>query len=237
METYLYALLRNHKDTKALLEVAKSFGVALSIADHEPEHFINLGSIVHEDLELFRSDVPYGYEEDAITKYCLVKQLRLYFQGNDNIDKNALLTLKSIEIFPKNSDSVPKVEVNTLASEVPVLVGSSMKLELAIDFNTDFTGHLKRLLLLTVEITEKPEALVVRRTEFTMGVIIIGTVLPAGLDREVAIRNMNSEESNSNAAKHSKQQQLSVEAKPFTPIALVSAFDIQVCTTYYNTIP
>jgi hypothetical protein len=113
------------------------------------------------------------------------------------------------------------VECTGSTADLKLLVGGELTFEMEIRMEPEFHGQLKRLLILRVEIEERTSMLITRKTELIVGALVIGSVLPKGIDKAVQLKEAD-------ATATSENTSLSVDARPFAPIAAINMFDLPV---------
>ena len=233
MDSSVYNVLKSHAHSKALLKVGESYGffIGKSSAQNQEGHsVINLGSIPFEDLEQARSNVPVGYEEEEEEqRNSVCESVTLNFSSSaKQFAHGAIARLAALEVFPRNNQTGPVLSFLTDDEEpldrLELRMGESVSFDLQFTMPKSFSGHLKRLVLLTFEVTETVELLVSKTTTLKMGVVVLGSVLPRGVDRTL----QNNPEQNTAEAKAEASRKLSVEAKPFSPISAITHFDSPV---------
>jgi len=235
MDASVYNVLKSHAHSKALLKVGESYGffIGKSSAQNQEGHsVINLGSIPFEDLVSARSDVPLGYEEDGEEqRNCVSESITLNFVSSvKQFAHGAIARLAALEVFPRNNPTGPVLSFLTaddeLLDRLELRMGESVSFDLQFTMPKGFCGHLKRLVLLTFEVTETVELLVSKTTTLKMGFVVLGSVLPRGVDR--SLQSEGQQDQNSADVKAEANRKLSVEAKVFSPISAITHFDTPV---------
>lgn len=221
----IHTLLKSHDNAKALLTVGPSFGLQFRKADTAgTNNVINLGAIPNQSLEIVRSEVPRGYEDEEEPFLRIVEQLTLSFQPSEKFKRSATATIKSLDIFPRNSTSLPTMTVECEGSnaDLKLPIGGEIVFQMEFRMAPEFSGQLKRLLFLRIEIEERTSLLITRKTELIVGALVIGSVLPKGIDKAVQLKEIGRNAAATDSAA------LSVDARPFAPIAAINMFDMPV---------
>lgn len=99
-------------------------------------------------------------------------------------------------------------------------IGEEATCYITFEIHPKFSGFLKRLLILTFDVTEEIDLLVRRSTSVTMGVMILGNITPRGLDKGLKMGPLSS--------KITALPTLSIDAKAFAPISDITMFDTPV---------
>jgi hypothetical protein len=215
----VHSLLRNPKVVKTLLGVGSTFGVVVRRDNSDVVNVINLGEIPYEQRDVVSADVPLGYEEETETTHEWVENLQLSFRPPSGGTQVA--ALKGFHVFPPNQSGSSFV-VNILFPEydigetVKLGTGDATVMEVALSMPPDFSGQVKRLIVMEFELTHVVNELVQQKTELIMGVMMFGTLLRRGVERG------GDDQTLSNCQ---PRYQMSVEAKPFAPIAVINMFD------------
>jgi hypothetical protein len=219
ISTDVHSLLRNPKVVKTLMGVGSTFGVVVRRDNSDVVNVINLGEIPYEQREVVSADVPLGYEEETETTHEWVENLQLSFRPPSG--ETQVAALKGFHVFPPNQSGSSFV-VNILFPEydigetVKLGTGDATVMEVALSMLPDFCGQVKRLIVMEFELTHVVNELVQQKTELTMGVMMFGTLLRRGVERG---------EDDQHLSDRQPRYQMSVEAKPFAPIAVINMFD------------
>ncbi len=105
-----------------------------------------------------------------------------------------------------------------------VTLGSEFSFYLQFTMPNTFSGHLKRLILFTFEVAEPVQLLVSKTTTLKMGVVVLGSIIPRGVDRSLKASDRKEGEMRVEEGR----KKLSVEAKVFAPVAAITHFDTPV---------
>lgn len=224
----VHSLLKNQQVVKTLLGVGAIYGVTVGRANSGARNVINFGEVRFDQRAVIAPDVPLGYEDEVDPTHEWSDSVHLSFHGAGT--GKSVAVLKKWDVFPENRGSYPSMHISfpdhDAALSLQIASGMSVEVQVGIAMEPQFSGQIKRLLLLEFEIVETVNDLVTQRTELTMGAMLFATFLPQGLDRVPVDRNRYSDA----PARGSTKAQLSVEAKPFAPINVVNMFDIPVST-------
>ena len=233
MDVNLHTVLKSHVHSQALLKVGENYGFSFRRCSGQSGEghgsIINLGSIPHEDLDVAPSNAPRGYEEkDGGSRTCLIEPISLYFLPSKHFTFGSVARLRGLEVFPRNNKS--GIELSFVMdggdplNKLEVTLGSEFSFYLQFTMPGTFSGHLKRLILFTFEVSESVQLLVSKTTTLTMGVVILGSIIPRGVDRTLKV----SDGKDAQVRVDEGRQKLSVEAKVFAPVAAITHFDTPV---------
>jgi hypothetical protein len=221
----IHTLLKSHDNAKALLTVGPSFGLQFWKAGPAgSNNVINLGAIPNQSLETVLLEVPHGYEDEEELFLRLAEPLTLSFQPTEKFKGSATATIRSLDIFPKNNAFLPTmtIECEGDSGDLKLPIGGEITFQMEIRMTPEFCGQLKRLLVLRIEVEERTSLLITQKIELIVGALIIGSVLPKGIDKAVQLKETGPNALTTDTAA------LSVDARPFAPIAAISMFDIPV---------
>lgn len=219
------ALIKNTIHSKALLECGGMYGLHVKKTSSKKSYInvIDLGPIIHDNLQTIAPDTPLCYEKHINFKR-LKESITISFKETNQFCSNAVATLIGFQILPENAANKPvlsfqkheayDLDPNTLRMRI----GEDTQFYLQIDMDYSFSGQLKRLIVFKFEIAEELGVLTHRTTNFTMGVVVLGSVLPRGIDKSMK------------GCRDSKinKTSLSVDAKPFAPLSNMTQFDFPV---------
>lgn len=242
MDVNLHTVLKSHVHSKALLKVGETYGFSFRRASTQAAEvhggIVNLGSIPYEDLEVACSTAPRGYEEKVIeNRNCLVEPIQLEFQSSKHFKFGSVARLIGQEVFPRNNKN--GIELSLLTNDgdsldtLEVFLGDEFTFNLQFTMPATFSGHLKRLIVFTFEVSETVELLVSKTTILKMGVMVLGNIIPRGVDR--SLKHSDSQEDETVQARPGKggNTKLSVEAKAFAPVSAITHFDTPVSDMLY----
>ncbi|KAJ1425191.1 hypothetical protein B484DRAFT_92888 [Ochromonadaceae sp. CCMP2298] len=190
----LRSILRNPGHLKALMSCGPEYGIHLSRTAERKGHrnnhdnVINLGSIPQETVPIVQADVPVGYEEEVRVTRQWREPVTLSFRANVGFlpSSNAVAELAAFQVLPENGPDKPRLTfvIDSSDGSVRLRVGEALQLSFHIDMEGGFTGQLKRVLAFTFDVTDsRPPFLVSVRTRVTLGVLLLGAVVPQHVDR------------------------------------------------------
>lgn len=222
----IHSLLRSPQVVKTLLGVGANYGVTVGRANSGAQNVINFGEVTFDQRTVVAPDVPLGYEDEDDMTHEWSAAIQLSFHGKGTGE--SVVVLKKWDVFPENRSSHPSMHIHLLDNDaglpLEIVSGTSVDMQVGITMKEQFSGQVKRLLLMEFEIVQTLNDLVTQRTEMTMGAMLFATFLPRGLDRVPVDGGRCSDAS----TRGPTDVKLSIEAKPFAPINVINLFDVPV---------
>ena len=232
------AIFQNQSDIRSLLNGGSKFGVNISKYGEVLcyGNVVNIGTVIVEDLQYHTDSVPKGYEDqnhsESFKSFCqnitiswISNSITAVHLGIQCL--NSFIKIKGYQIFSCESalDSNPTVSIenfddnDTVSGDIfnKLTIDSAVNLTLKYKIREDYDGNLHRFIVFQLELHESIDSFSHRITTFHVGLMVIGSVIRAGIKSAVTL-----------PIGDNKSQHLSVEAKPFIPISSATFFDTPV---------